>query len=123
MRLRLPGWAACRVVIVVAALYALALQAFLGGASFAASGGPTHIICAPGSTSVEEPTKSPPLHKHLDCCLVAHALGAPVVPPAISASITWPVRKATTVVWRFEVTAYPRAPPGVSASARAPPIV
>ncbi|WP_311276074.1 hypothetical protein [Methylobacterium sp. WCS2018Hpa-22] len=119
--MRLPGWAACRAVIVMAALYALALQAFLGGASFAASGGPTHIICAQAMGSDGEPSKSPVPHKHLDCCLVAHVLGAPAIPPATSAQITWPVRKADAIVWRFEVTAYPRAPPGISASARAPP--
>ncbi|WP_082470284.1 hypothetical protein [Methylobacterium sp. Leaf86] len=120
--MRLPGWAACRAVIAIAALYALALQAFLGGASFAASGGPTHVICAQGAGSDGEPFKSSPPHKHLDCCLVAHALGAPVVPPATSSPIIWTVRQASVVVWRFEVAAYPRAPPGISASARAPPV-
>ena len=122
MRKRLPGWAAYRVVVTVAALYALVLQAFLGGASFAASGSSTHIICAQSTGSGGEPSKSPPLHNHLECCLVAHALGSPVVPPVASAPIAWPVRRAVVVVWRFEVVASPRAPPGVSASARAPPV-
>lgn len=119
--MRLPGWAACRVVIAVAALYALALQTLLGGVSIAASADPAHILCLQDSATNDGPDKSHASQGHPSCCLVAHALNSPVVPPVTSAVITWPRRQAVVTVWRPEVVAAPRAPPGVIASARAPP--
>lgn len=121
MRMRLPGWAACRVVIAVAALYALALQALLGGVSIAASADRAHILCLQATGSDDGPEKSHAPHGHPACCLVAHALNSPVVPPFASVVVAWPVRRVAAVSWRPEVVASPRAPPGVSASARAPP--
>ncbi len=119
--MRLPNWPACRVVIAVAALYALALQALLGGVSIAASADPAHILCLQDAGSEDGADKSGATHGHPACCLVAHALNTPVVPPVASTVIAWPRRQAVVTVWRPEVVAAPRAPPGVSASARAPP--
>ena len=122
MRTRLPRWAACRVVIAVAALYALALQALLGGVSIAASADPAHVLCLQNASTEDGPENPPAPHGHPACCLAAHALLSPIIPPAASTVITWPVRRMVAVTWRPEVVASPRAPPGVRASARAPPV-
>lgn len=115
---------ACRAVIAVAALYALALQAILASALVAVQPGLPHILCAPDTASpAGDPAKAPSGHSHLDCCTAAHGSGASPVHVPESTLLTWAVRRTVGVSWRPEVTARPRAPPGISASARAPPVL
>ncbi|GJE25379.1 hypothetical protein LKMONMHP_0216 [Methylobacterium organophilum] len=122
MRMRVPGWAACRAVIAVAALYALALHVVLGTAVFPASFGPAHILCAPEAGTPDAPDGKHPVHGHLPCCPSAQA-GAGLVAPALAAQpVVWPVPAATRIAWRPETVALPRAPPRRPANARAPPV-
>ena len=117
------SWRALRAAIAVAALYALALQAFLGGAVATVQPGLPHILCAPDvGSSPDDPVKAPPVHHPLACCPAAHSLDALTIPVLGSAIVAWPVRRVVGASWRPEVVARPRAPPGISASARAPPI-
>lgn len=126
MRARSPEWSACRAVIAVAVLYALALQVVLGAASLAASLGPdralVHVLCAPDAGDAEGPSQPHPGHGHLPCCQAAHALPSLDVPNPAHAPVAWPPERASLVAWRPEIVAAPRAPPGIRASARAPPV-
>lgn len=121
MRRRLPGWTACRAVIAVAALYALALQALLGQAAVVGSLGPVHILCAADAGESDGSSKHP-AHAHLPCCPAAQALAAPTLPSTAATAIVWPATRAHRVAWRPEVAASPRAPPGTRPRVRAPPV-
>ena len=121
MRARPPAWSACRAVIAVAALYALALQAVLGGFVAAQPSDAIHALCLP-EAAAGDPAKAP-VHAHQACCTLAQT-AAPPVPPLVAATgVVWPVRSTMRVAWRAEIVAAPRAPPGISPSARAPPVV
>lgn len=134
MRALRPTWARVRVVVSVAALYALALQAVLGGVLSAGLIGQKHQLClqaidtvvsasAEGGPAERGPARGGGAHDHLACCTVAQSValfGAPM--PAASA-IAWPERRATGLAWRPEVVAAPRAPPGIRPKARASPVV
>ena len=121
MRVHRPSWAGCRVAVAVAALYALVLQAFLGSIAVTPTLDPAHVLCVADAGTGEGPSKPHPNHCQMLCCTVAHGLGTaePSLPVAID--IVWPERKAVEATWRPEIVAAPRAPPGISASARAPP--
>lgn len=121
MRRRLPGWTACRAVIAVAALYALALQALLGQAAVVESLGPAHVLCAPEAGEPDGSSKHP-AHAHLPCCPAAHAVAAPILPPGVAKAVVWPAAQVHRVAWRPEVAALPRAPPGTRPRVRAPPV-
>lgn len=125
MRGRLPGWSACRAVIAVAVLYALALQMVLGAAALAGSLGPdralVHVLCAPDAKA-GDPSAPHPAHGHLPCCQAAHVLPSLDVPKPSHALVAWPQERMVRVAWRPEIVAAPRAPPGIRASARAPPV-
>src|SRR4051794_4917067 len=115
MRACLSSWRCYRAVIAVIALYALALQAVLGGVMVARSVGSTGVICLHDAGSSEsDPLKPQPAHGHLDCCTAAPMAVSPNDPVLTSAEIVWPLRQAVLVSWRPEVVAAPRAPPGVS---------
>ena len=134
MRALRPSRAVVRVVVSVAALYALALQAVLGGVLSAGLAGPEHRLCLEAIDTVggtpakdapdkDAPAKGAPAHDHLACCTAApHGVpfSAPV-PPATA--VAWPERHSIGVTWRPEIVAAPRAPPGIRPSARAPPVV
>ena len=115
---RMRAW---RAAIAVAALYALALQAVLGGASLAVSPDPAHVLCQQDEGGGEGLSKARASHGHPDCCLVTHALSFASVPPVSSVPFIWPAREAIAVTWRPEVFACPRGPPVTGAGARAPP--
>ncbi|MCJ2033233.1 hypothetical protein [Methylobacterium sp. J-068] len=122
MRIVRSDLAACRAVIAVAALYALALQTLLSGMIGVPPVDPAHILCLQDAAAEGRPDSAPPVHVHLSCCTAAHvapSLDAPV----LAAAIVWPVRRIAVTRWRPEIVATPRAPPGISASARAPPVV
>ncbi|GAB6970587.1 hypothetical protein JCM16408A_13350 [Methylobacterium phyllosphaerae] len=112
-----------RAAIAVVALYALALQAALGGASLTVFLDPVHVICQPDVAIDNGLSKSPLSHHgHLKCCIVAHVAGSAAVPSMEAVPVAWPLRQAVAVTWRPEVLACPRGPPGARASARAPPV-
>ncbi|UYW31264.1 hypothetical protein OKB92_20055 [Methylorubrum extorquens] len=115
---RVRAW---RAAIAVAALYALTLQAVLGGASLAVSRDPAHVLCQQDTGGSEGPFKARPSHGHPDCCLVAHILAA-AVPSFEAAPVVWLPRETVAVTWRPEVLALPRGPPGAGPSARAPSV-
>lgn len=123
MRTRRPSWTVCRAVLAVAALYALALQAMLGGMPFLAAADPAHALCAPGAGTQDGPAKSHQGHA-LPCCTLAQ-LPVSASPPVLPAMpVLWPDSRTVPVRWApAEVAALPRAPPGISASPRAPPVV
>ncbi|WP_426220584.1 hypothetical protein [Methylobacterium sp. NFXW15] len=110
--------------IAVAALYALALQSFLGGVLSVSLTGPDHQICA-GISGTDEggPAKPLPAHAGCDCCTAAHVHPASHIPVLAVSTIAWPRRHAVSLTWRPEVVAVPRAPPRFQAHARAPPVV
>ncbi|MBK3402806.1 hypothetical protein H0176_22635 [Methylorubrum populi] len=113
---------AWRAAIAVAALYALALQAVLGGASLAVSPDPAHVLCQQDEGGGEGLSKARASHGHPDCCLVAYIPGPVAVPSMEAVLVVWPPREAVAVIWRSEVLALPRGPPGTGTSARAPPV-
>ena len=118
-----PSWAALRVAIAVAALYALALQAILGGVLATGLDAPGHQLCQQ-SVGVDDdgPVKAPLAH-HLSCCTAAHVQPVLDAPSPVATFVAWPLRRAIDVAWRPEVVALPRAPPRHQAAARAPPVV
>lgn len=124
MRALWPSRAAIRVVVSVAALYALALQAVLGGVLSAGLAGPEHQLCVQAiDTSGGTPTKGRPAHDHLACCTAAPHVVPFSAPVPVAHAISWPARRSVGVTWRSEIVAAPRAPPNTRPSARAPPVV
>ena len=129
MRALRPNWARVRVVVSVAALYALALQAVLGGVLSAGLGGQAHQLClsaidtAVSAPAEGGPAKGAPAHAHLACCTGAPHGATLGMPVPVATVVAWPERRAVDLSWRPEIVAAPRAPPGVRASARAPPPV
>jgi hypothetical protein len=118
-----PRWVVCRAVIAVAALYALALQAVLGGATPIGITGPAGVLCLQHVGAADDgQSKVPADHAHQTCCIAAHVAPSVVAPVIASATIVWPERRTERVDWRPEVVTAARAPPGVSAGARAPPV-
>ncbi|MDQ0448649.1 hypothetical protein QO012_003160 [Methylobacterium aerolatum] len=125
MRTQRPRWTAVRVAIAVAALYALVLQAFLGGVLSAGLSGPDHRLCL-GTVGTDDdggPAKPSPAHANCECCTAAHVHPASHAPILAVSTVAWPRRGAVSLAWRPEVVAVPRAPPRFRAHARAPPIV
>lgn len=121
MRILRSDLAACRAVIAVAALYALALQSVLGGLVGVRILDPAHILCLSDADAGRPDT--PPAHLHHVCCTAAQVVSPLDAPAPDAIVIVWPARRAVAVSWRPEIVASPRAPPGVSAGARAPPVV
>ncbi|TXN27509.1 hypothetical protein FV220_11125 [Methylobacterium sp. WL19] len=118
------NWAACRAAVAVVALYALVLQGLLGGMAVGRSLDTAHILCLTDARfSQDGPVKAPPIHSQMSCCTAAHIAPSLDVPVLAASPIIWPFRHTARTSWRPEVVTRPRAPPGISASARAPPVV
>jgi hypothetical protein len=116
-------WTAVRTAIALAALYALALQTFLGGVLSVSLSGPDHHLCAEAlGTDDSGPAKPLPAHAGSDCCTAAHVQLTSHVPILAVSTVIWPHRDAVSLAWRPEVVAIPRAPPRSRAHARAPPV-
>ncbi len=119
---------ALRALTAVVALYALVMQAFLGGivasAAAAPSALPFDVHCLDGASGSERADPSAPLapaHHNACCCTAAApAAGTPPPLPAVT-SIVWPQPLVVRVIWRMQGVASARAPPFTLASARAPP--
>lgn len=108
----------------VAALYALVLQAVLGGiAALPASSGHA-ILCLqqPDGASLDQPGSEPAPHHHATCCIAAPTVAAAVAPVAEITTIAWPQRAVAHLTWAIEPVFNARAPPGTRASPRAPPV-
>ena len=119
MRRRQPRTVQCRAILLVVALYALLLQAFLGFATparaLAAADG---VLCAEHAPG--DPEHGPvQIHVHACCTLVqATALALPTAAPAVVASIPAP---AQHISWRPEAELPRTGPPPRVGTARGPP--
>ena len=122
MRMWRPDWRVCRAVIAVTALYALALQAVLGGMTSVRTLDPAHGLClqAPGADGTR-PAEAPHHDDHFSCCTAAQAMPTADVPVPADVAVAWSAPPAIDAPWRPVLAAAPRAPPGISAGARAPP--
>ncbi|WP_375454503.1 hypothetical protein [uncultured Methylobacterium sp.] len=114
-----------RAIIAVIALYAFALQGFLGNLMPPVMGADGHVLCLSGSGLVAgDPAPDRPApHSHADCCTAAHVAAAVVAPGGESATIAWPPRRAARVAFATHPTNGPRAPPGSIAHPRGPPVL
>lgn len=111
-----------RAAIVLAALYALALQGILGSVLAADFAGPIHRLCLQAAETGPDGSGQPVSpHTHLPCCTAAHLPHPPPAPPAPETEVVWPARRVVGLAWRAEVVAIPRAPPRAIPSARGPP--
>jgi hypothetical protein len=107
----------------VAALYALVLQALLGGIAALPVAGAPALLCLsgePASASAAKDGLPAPASHHDGCCTAAHHPPA-ALPPPLSAAVTWPEREAARADWSGARSRTARPPPFTLAHARAPP--
>ncbi|TXN81566.1 hypothetical protein FV234_13010 [Methylobacterium sp. WL8] len=122
MRMWRPDWRVCRAVIAVTALYALALQAVLGGMTTVRTFDPAHALCLQDAGADGRGPEHAPHHAdHLACCTAAQAMPTADMPVPADVAVAWSAPPAVDAPWRPVLAAAPRAPPGISAGARAPP--
>ena len=113
----------------VAALYALVLQALLGGiAALPVAGAPT-LLClqaadgaVAGQAAAKDGLPAPDAH-HTGCCTAAHHPSAAALPPPVSTAAVWPERATARADWSRAPHRTARPPPFTLAHARAPPAV
>ncbi len=108
-----------RALTAVVALYALVLQALLGGIATLPVTGVSGLLCAAPAEAAPE-GKSAALPPHAACCHAASHTPSAAPPPALASSPAWREPDATATDWRARLAA--RAPPFLIASARAPPL-
>lgn len=119
------GVRALRALTAVVALYALVLQAVLGGAVALSFGPSFDVRCLDQADGVEQrdpATPHGPAHQHSCCCTAAHPAAGTPPPLPVAAGFAWPHRLAVRLVWRMEGDVSARAPPRTPAHARAPPV-
>ena len=110
----------------VAALYALVLQALLGGIAALPIAGAPAFLClsstgeAVSAEAAKDGLPAPDVH-HAGCCTAAHHPPAAALPPPPSAAIAWPEREAVRADWSGAQRRAGRPPPFTLAHARAPP--
>lgn len=114
-----------RAIASVIALYALVLQAVLGGMTPARANAPGGVLCAglsdagPAAGSDEgTPEKA---HARADCCTAAHAPAGMGPPRPAALVVSWSARSVLPILWHAPQEARPRAPPGLIARPRGPP--
>ena len=121
-----------RVLTAVVALYALVLQAVLGGIAALPVAAPfdpaASVHClqqdAAAAASPEQAPVHDPADHHPGCCtLVHHPVAGDAAALAASTTVAWPNRVSVRLVHRMEGAVAARAPPNTLASARAPPVV
>ncbi|MBB2960602.1 hypothetical protein [Methylobacterium sp. R2-1] len=116
----------------VAALYALVLQALLGGIAALPVAGAPDFLCLSianaavtgGAVSVEFAAKDEhpaPVSHRTGCCTAAHHAPAAALPPPLSTEIAWLEREAVCADWFGAQRRAARPPPFTLAHARAPP--
>ena len=120
MRGCLPRMVQGRAIISVVALYALVLQAVLGGLGPLPSAPVGAVICAEhdGSTG---PGDHGPACQHHACCTMAQAVQ--LLHPLLwaFAAVAWAPARVTSAPWRDAGAVQARAPPDPSVSPRGPP--
>ncbi|WCS24945.1 hypothetical protein LOK46_28125 [Methylobacterium sp. NMS14P] len=109
---------ALRAVIAVLALYALLLQAFLGGLMPLPT--TTDGLCAQHSDGPAVPGAPVP-HGHGDCCTAAQVTGPALPPRPAAIGVRWAVAVNRHPAWPLTRSVGARAPPGTIASPRGPP--
>ena len=122
MRMWRPDWRVCRAVIAVTALYALALQAVLGGMTSVRTVDPAHALCLQeAGADGHGPENAPHPGDHGACCTAAQAMPTADLPAPATVAVAWSAPPSVDAPWHPVLAAAARAPPGISAGARAPP--
>lgn len=109
---------ALRAAVALLALYALLLQAFLGGLMPVPAA--TDGLCAQHADA-SAPSGAPVPHDHGDCCTAAQATGPALPPRAPSVGFRWVATADLRPAWPLNRSVGARAPPGTIASPRGPP--
>jgi hypothetical protein len=111
-----------RAIIAVIALYALVLQAVLGGLVPLPSVPVGGVICAEHDGSTV-PGDHGPACQHHACCTTAQA--AQLLHPILLAfaAVAWAPARVASAPWRDAGAVQARAPPDQSVSPRGPPTV
>lgn len=107
-----------RAVIAVLSLYAVVLQAFLGGLMpipAAADG-----LCAQHSAAEPGTGKAVP-HDHGDCCAATQVPGTALLPHPSPTAFVWIAQESGDASFGQPAEPCARPPPGGSASPRGPP--
>ncbi|KQT57635.1 hypothetical protein ASG52_23715 [Methylobacterium sp. Leaf456] len=105
----------------VVALYALVLQALLGGiAALPVAGAPGFLCVAPAEAAPED--KPAPTQLHAACCTAAGHAPSAAPPPVLARAPAWSAPDAAAPGWPGRPRLAARAPPFLIASARAPPL-
>lgn len=107
-----------RAAIAVAALYALALQAFLGGMMPM----PAHAEGPPCTTAGPAGPDEPASHDRTGCCTPARMPASDLPARADAMAAAWPARVAMRIAWLRPAPTRTRAAPGSAARARGPPV-
>jgi hypothetical protein len=114
-----------RAVTAVIALYALVLQAVLGGLMPLPSAVDHGVLCLgqagdEDTGQVQNPAAEH--HAHLPCCTVPGAVLGPILPEPSAQAVAWPPRVVTRLAWRFDAPVRARGPPGTFPHPRGPPV-
>jgi hypothetical protein len=120
MRRCLPRMVQSRAIIGVIALYALLLQAFLGGLVPPVSVSADPEICARHDAS-GAPGDHGSACRHHVCCTAVQGAGWLPPLPAGYATVNWIPVQVASAVWREAGPVQARAPPDRSVSPRGPP--
>lgn len=122
-----PGTGRLRAITAVIALYALVLQAVLGGMLPAHAASLDGLLCSglsdAGRSGLGDKGTPAGAHKHADCCTAAHAPAGAEPPRPLALVVAWTARPAARIDWSTSEQARPRAPPGLIAHPRGPPAV
>lgn len=122
MRGCLPRTVQGRAIIAVVALYALLLQAFLGGLAPVSPVSAGGVICAEHGDSAVPGDHGPACHQHA-CCVAAQAAKLLDQLTLAFATVDWVSVRVSSVPRREAGILQARAPPDQSVSPRGPPTV
>ncbi|GJE73830.1 hypothetical protein [Methylorubrum suomiense] len=113
-----------RALTAVVALYALVLQALLGGIATLPVAGAPGLLCAaaPDRTNKAPDGKPVPGAFHAACCTAAGHAPSAAPPPAAAGFVAWTAENAALPGWRGRTAQASRASPLRLAEARAPPL-
>ncbi|WP_238178599.1 hypothetical protein [Methylobacterium dankookense] len=111
-----------RAIIGVIALYALLLQAFLGGLSPSVSTPAGPEICARHDAASVPVDHESACRQHV-CCTAMQGAGWLLPLPTAFATVTWAPVQVASAAWREAGPVRARAPPDRSVGPRGPPIL
>jgi hypothetical protein len=113
-----------RAITAVIALYAFALQAFLGGLMPMTPAGPDGSLCLTldGGGPADDGPAAPASHHHGDCCTAAQFAAGAEPPRPLARALAWSLRAATRITWAPAAAPSARGPPGTIAHPRGPPV-